>query len=409
MPDFLPGLEPTEPQRPTPQTAQEWFRKRFEVTQLFSPTEPVREADMFVGRTEHIRQVTQSILQAGQHIVVYGDPGVGKTSLVNVISNRIFGDIAELRFFKVRCLTGYDFVDIWGRALNSYKWEDGSDAVDDINSTLDANIILEIVSKFEIKLRPVFVFDEFDRIVDEPSRLKLAETIKLLSDEAPRVTIMVVGVAKTVRGLISDHESIKRAIRQVLMPRMTPEEIRDIVRIRLDRAGIGIDEEAMKSIVWLAHGMPSSAHLLGMNAALAAIDRRTIQITEEIVIDALQSCLDAVDETTREAYSKATQSTRPGNYLKEVLLACAMTATDEFGRFTAAAVRKPISLILGRPRDIPDFNRQLKQFCTKERGHVLGREGTARNFHYKFCDPLMQSYVMIKGIKDNMLPMPNGH
>jgi hypothetical protein len=148
-----------------------------------------------------------------------------------------------------------------------------------------------------------------------------------------------------------------------------------------------------------------------MNAAKAAVDRKTLSINSNVVIGALQPCLDEVDETTQESYAKATQSARPGHYLRETLLACAMAPPDEFGRFTAASVRDPISDILRKPREIPDFNRHLKAFCSLDRGFILEREGTPRNYHYKFRDPLMQSYVMIKGVREKMLPLPptNGH
>jgi hypothetical protein len=141
-----------------------------------------------------------------------------------------------------------------------------------------------------------------------------------------------------------------------------------------------------------------------MNAAKAAVDRKTLSINSNVVIGALQPCLDEVDETTQESYAKATQSARPGHYLRETLLACAMAPPDEFGRFTAASVRDPISDILRKPREIPDFNRHLKAFCSLDRGFILEREG-------KFRDPLMQSYVMIKGVREKMLPLPptNGH
>jgi Cdc6-like AAA superfamily ATPase len=405
--DFLPGLGPAEPPHRVPQTDQEWFGKRFHISQLFSPTEPVREADMFVGRTEHIKRLTEGILQGGQHIAIYGERGVGKTSLVNVISNRIFSDFSRVRFFKIRCLTGNDFVSIWAKAFEGYRWADGSVAVDEIDSTLDANILLRMISRFEFDIMPVFVFDEFDRITENETKLQLAETIKLLSNEAPRATIVVVGVARTVRELLSEHESIKRAIRQILMPRMSADEIRDIVRLRIDRAEMVIDKEAIETIVWLSHGMPAFAHLLGMSAAKAAIDRKSIMITDNLVLGSLQSCLDEVDETIQESYSKATQSARPSNLYKETLLACALAIPDEFGRFTAASVRKPASRILKKPRDIPDFNRHLTAFCSEKRGVILERDGNPQNYHYKFRDPLMQSYVMMKGVKDKMLPRLN--
>jgi DNA replication protein DnaC len=97
-----------------------------DIVQLFSPTQPVREADLFVGRTVHIQKVTEGMLQAGQHLVLYGERGVGKTSLMNIIQNRIFADYLPMKFFKVRCLTGHNFVTIWELAFDEYQLGDGS-------------------------------------------------------------------------------------------------------------------------------------------------------------------------------------------------------------------------------------------------------------------------------------------
>jgi hypothetical protein len=141
-----------------------------------------------------------------------------------------------------------------------------------------------------------------------------------------------------------------------------------------------------------------------MTSAKTAIDRRTLKISDSAVIGALQPCLEEVDETTQEAYAKATQSPRAVNFLKQTLLACAIAPTDEFGRFTASAIREPLSRILDKQRDIPDFNRHLRAFCSDDRGLILEREGHPHNYHYRFRDPLMPSYVMMKGVRDKMLP-----
>ena len=59
--------------------------------------------------------------------------------------------------------------------------------------------------------------------------------------------------------------------------------------------------------------------------------------------------------------------------------------TDEFGRFTAAPVREPVSRILNKPRDIPDFNRHLTAFCSAKRGAILEREGNPQNYIINFA------------------------
>jgi len=66
LPDaLLPGFEPTPV---LPQTDADWYAKWIEVSELFSPSAPVRESDLFVGRQTQIARITEGIFQAGQHV-----------------------------------------------------------------------------------------------------------------------------------------------------------------------------------------------------------------------------------------------------------------------------------------------------------------------------------------------------
>jgi replication-associated recombination protein RarA len=55
----------------------------------FTPNVPVSENDLFAARIEEVRRVCDAINQRGQHAVVYGERGVGKTSLANILQFRI--------------------------------------------------------------------------------------------------------------------------------------------------------------------------------------------------------------------------------------------------------------------------------------------------------------------------------
>lgn len=56
---------------------------------VFTPTIPVSEESLFAGRMDEIRRVVDVINQRGRHAVVYGERGVGKTSLANIISTKL--------------------------------------------------------------------------------------------------------------------------------------------------------------------------------------------------------------------------------------------------------------------------------------------------------------------------------
>jgi hypothetical protein len=137
--------------------------------------------------------------------------------------------------------------------------------------------------------------------------------------------------SKTNTGLkVVPNTEVILSIKQIGMPpRMSEEEIREIVRVGLSCAGMDIDNDAISLIVWLARGMPAVARLLGMNSAKVAIDHKTLMITESFVISALQSCLDEVDKKTRETYARAIRGRRSKNRYWKIILSCATVLLDE--------------------------------------------------------------------------------
>lgn len=385
-------------------TDSDWFAKSLEINELFNPSAPVQETELFAGRRAQMDKILDSVFQVGQHIVVYGDRGVGKTSLLNIVRNKIFGASSSNKIFLVtQCLENDDYINIWERTLKNHRWSNGDYAIDDIDSAANPDSIYDILERFNANEGPIIIFDEFDRITDKETKVKVAETIKLLSDRASHSTIIVAGVSRTIRDLISEHESIRRALRQIEMPRMVIREMQDLLKFRLIRVNMTMDSGVEQAILWFAHGMPGYAQLLGKYAAKSAINHKRLNIIDEDLFGSLNDCLEETFESTRHAYYRATHSTQPNALLRESLLACAITPQDEIGSFTAAAVRNPLSKIMGKERDIPDFSRHLKSFCSAERGPILERQGSHKNYHYRFIDPMMQPYIITKGVKDGLL------
>jgi len=87
-----------------------------------------------------------------------------------------------------------------------------------------------------------------------------------------------------------------------------------------------------------------------------------------------------------------------------LLLAAALAPVDDLGFFASGDVRKPLTLIMGRPYDIPGYSQHLDKFSSPERGNVLEKAGTQRKFRFRFRNPLLQPYVIMRGLADNMLP-----
>lgn len=80
-----------------------------------------------------------------------------------------------------------------------------------------------------------------------------------------------------------------------------------------------------------------------------------------------------------------------------------MAETDDFGHFQPASVCKPLLHITGKPFTTDRFSTHLRVFCELHRGPVLVRSGGEYRWKYRFQNPLMQSYVTMKGIASGLI------
>jgi Cdc6-like AAA superfamily ATPase len=243
----------------------------------------------------------------------------------------------------------------------------------------------------------IIVFDEIDRMSDKSATTLLADTIKTLSDHLVKATLVLVGVADSVEELLAEHRSIERSLKQVQMPRMSAEELAEILEKCLAQVKMKIKGKAKERIAQLSQGMPHYTHLLGLHAAQAAVDADRNTVTKKDVEKAIRLAVENAQHGMLSAYLKAVSSPKKNLYA-QVLLACALTPTDELGYFAPAQVRAPLSSVLGKSVEIATFAKHLNEFCESERGAALQRSGSSRNYRYRFSNPMMQPFVVMNGL-----------
>jgi hypothetical protein len=65
--------------KPRPAPPADAESRLAKLTSVFTPAIPVSQSAVFAGRLEQIQQVVDAIGQPGVHVVIFGEPGVGKT------------------------------------------------------------------------------------------------------------------------------------------------------------------------------------------------------------------------------------------------------------------------------------------------------------------------------------------
>jgi Cdc6-like AAA superfamily ATPase len=409
--------ETENPPVPPPDFSQETTKGDMygRIGEVFTPAAPVSNKELFAGRLEQMADVLILTRQAGTHGVIYGERGVGKTSLASVMVNMILGRGGLAA--RTNCDTGDTYYSAWKKALGAVSWWEGhltagftGDVAKSVRSAAEllpdqagpGDVCAALTALAQIA-EPVIFFDEFDRINDTTVRAMFADTIKMLSDQAVGATIILVGVADTVDELVAEHGSIERALVQIQMPRMSRKELEQIVTAGLKALGMTIQTPALARITSLSQGLPHYTHLISQHAATVAVANEKATITRPHVDMAVSRAIERAQRSIVNDYNRATSSPQRTTLYAEVLLAAALAENDELGYFAPADVRAPLSAILGKAVEIPSFVRHLHLFAETARGEVLQKRGLKHRYRFRFRNPLLQPYVVMHGLKEGLL------
>ena len=378
----------------------QWEEWEVRLSQTFSPATAVNRKDFFQGRQAIMRRLIDAANQAGQHTIIYGERGVGKTSLANVLSSYLEPFTSEtIASARVNCYGETTYTQIWNALFRQIglptKGEYERLTLDDVFDAL----------RKEDARKLILIVDEFDRIQDPDIDTLFADTIKTLSDFNLDTTLILVGVADDVDDLITEHESINRCLVQIHLPRMTVEELGAIVNFGIGTVGMQIAREAVSQICSVSLGLPNYVHALGVAAGRAAIDRRSRSIETEDVAEAIKGLVLESQQTIIRAFDLATASPRRQNFFFQVLLACSLAPTDQLGYFRAADIRPTYSRIMGRDQDITSYVRHLHGLCEAKRGSVLQKLGESHSYRYRFTDPVLQPYVLMRGLERGLVDL----
>lgn len=383
---------------------------------VFTPASPIQDADLFSGRQDLLVRIADAVSQRGMHCILFGERGVGKTSLANILPAVISPMMDdEMAVASINCDTSDNYASLmrklmreiitvrelpnlgFGNFVTQLEMR-LSDALPDQPAPNDVRILMQSFSA-----NWLLIVDEFDRLVDQSSIRLVSDTIKTLSDHAVSATMVLVGVATNVDELLSEHRSIERCLTQVRMPRMTLPELSSIVDKGLAQVNMRMNETVQWYIPTVSQGYPHYTHLLTLNAARQALGNGRDTVTRDDIESTISDAITRTEHSIQSSYLRAVYSANPSALYAPVLLACALAETDELNYFNAQAVREPLSMIMNRHYDVPAFSNHLDAFCQESRGPVLIKEGQRRRYRYRFATPLLRPFVLLKGIADGLI------
>ncbi|WP_010542643.1 ATP-binding protein [Sphingomonas elodea] len=268
---------------------REITRARFALGTYFTPTQPVADRSSFAGRLGVLARLISAIESQRSHVVLYGERGIGKTSLLHVLS-----DVARESSYIVSyatCGANANFPDLFravledvpllfhrGVAPNAGEAESGGSIADRLPKGAFGPAELADLCTEITGTRVLIILDEYDRVTDSAFRQQVAEFIKNLSDRSARVQLVIAGVASNLQELIGYVPSIRRNVIGLPMPRLEETEVQEMIALGEAASGVRFDPDLTRIIHLLALGSPYLARLLCHHAALEALDQGRLTV-----------------------------------------------------------------------------------------------------------------------------------
>lgn len=405
-----------------------------DILNVFTPALAIGDAARFAGRQAQLEHVAHALQSDGTQIVIFGNRGVGKSSLARQLEGIARGDmsvierlrvkphstpdylvisiecddtITDIRTLILRLLTDDAALAPWipwkvEKLATSSEASAGFDikviriagktgdtqtlVQDTVDSDLYAtfgNAIAHILDS-KVVAGVLFIIDEVDRI---RNRSELASIIRSRGSD-PRVKFALVGVSTTPQELITNHESIVRQISDgcIEMPPMNREELREIFNQAnevLKDDGIYFDDASQDWIIDIAKGHPYYVHLLGKHSLLrAATDGMTV-ITKDFAEEVLAEIANKGTATVQEStYKKAIGH----SYVREFILKAFASVPNEEINTTSIYAK----IAEARKIDVGTISVYVGQLVTSKYGGSIEK---TRERHYRFKDSLFKAYA----------------
>lgn len=384
------------------------------------PSEEVADPSQLIGRDNKLVSLRDCFETNGAHAFVWGQRGVGKTSLVHSATAKyadatnlaavigcessstkdgllddiyrrvIKGGIVSLKDSAIKSKLSLFGLSIEGQSGSSRE----KFSIDSVNHASDflATILPPDHSNGKCW---IIIVDEFDQISNQDTIKFFTSLLKQISVDNLPVKFVFCGVAADLNELIGSHESVDRYIHAVNLEPLSHDEIRSLVR----KIALNFDLEFTRGQEWrisqISCGYPHFAHLICKEIISEAykLQYKERFIDSNLYKLGIQRAASTAAVRLQNAYEKAT--IKGSNRYTEVLWAAAdgQHLEKKFPQILED-YDKIMDLLPGRDHlgDENKVRNYLNNLCKDTHGPALIRR---RPGWYQFSDSMLRSYVRL--------------
>ena len=407
----------------------------------FQPASEVDDPARFAGRGAQVRQLADSLHANGSVPLIFGDRGLGKSSLALQVRRIAMGDVDLLAHlnaerlalpeqsryltFLVTCTEATrSFSDLLQALVNAAESIDnvpdtkGARASQLVDRTTKRKLTLKVVEyesstryqvesarlsyqdlNLEEKLvqlcelltatygQPVlFIIDEIDRMGETTG---LASFLKAVS--GLYLKFLLVGIASSVADLLGDHQSLERRLIPVRVPLMTQVELGQIATkaqayLRENQIDIGFSDRAVVALARVAAGFPWFVHVLGQQVLIDADER-----DEDVIhtADITRAASSIVNNTFAQQFSDMYQMAVRDSARRETVLRA-------FAQWNDADIPTGEIYRVLKRLGVDGGSTYRAHLCQAEHGSILFVPGFQRRGLVRFRNEMFKAYVRMR-------------
>lgn len=406
-----------------------WSR-RPQPHEVFTPgSPPLEQHNVYVKRTDAEANL-QRFLERRQVPIVYGEYGVGKTT---VVQKFLQDQGVDGRLVYIASVAGLSLPDVFRVILEHLNYAavveytssatKGADAGFDlkvVKATARGENVETSVSQLVVSSPTdtglialvreaglVVVLDEMHK-ASEQFRADLVDWIKATRTGGSGFDLVIIGTSTDAERLVAPDPGIDRYVKEMAVALLAPDEAHFIIHEGFSRLGLSIDHTLAQRIVASAAGAPTIVQSLCLDAAEAAKRDDRDEVTEADCVEAVNSYLRDHGRRLVGHYLRSIETTGPKRYRKRILHAVASLEGDYA---TMEDIRKTVSASLGEDVPSTSLSGPLGALKSAEFGPILqdvDRVVSGNRIHNltTFTDPMMKSFVRFMGNLDQTRLMP---
>lgn len=392
--------------------------------ECLTPSKEIVQKERLLGRDGYLKQIERALHSEGRHIFIFGDRGIGKTSLA--VTAAALNNFVDERPIYVPCGMNTSFADVLLAISNStvpveqrmeQKKQSGgfnlslpsigglganygleTKSLPKVSNITEALDVLRYLSK-KRRGRTIVIVDEFDRIAEDADKILFSELIKNSStlDLASDVRFIFCGIGRNVEELLGAHQSAGRYLEPVELEKLHHNFLWDIIRNVAERTGVNVPAEYLTRIGLISDGFPHFVHLIGQCMFWAMHDDpRNVESCDRSHYEAgIKGALQKTEVWLKMAYQKATEKTKNKVEYEEALWALADKAetrrqvSDVYSR----SYKRIMSQRQGKLLDKETFNDRLLTLKKPTHGEIVIGHGAG---WFSFKESVLRGYVRLK-------------